>query len=130
MAASASPSSSAATPVDAARLRRDADIAVVWNEGVRSRNALFAMRALPNRRREVRIAVSTSRSLGTAVVRNRTRRRMRAAFRAAISSLDLSSGLDLVAVAQPGLIRASFRDLVAAAANALVSVARRTASPV
>jgi ribonuclease P protein component len=116
--------------VDAARLRRDADIAVVWNEGVRSRNALFAMRALPNRRREVRIAVSTSRSLGTAVVRNRTRRRMRAAFRAAISSLDLSSGLDLVAVAQPGLIRASFRDLVAAAANALVSVARRTASPV
>ena len=55
---------------------------------------------------------------------------MRAAFRAAISSLDLSSGLDLVAVAQPGLIRASFRDLVAAAADALASVARRTASPV
>jgi ribonuclease P protein component len=116
--------------VDAARLRRDADIAVVWNKGVRSRNALFSMRALPNRRGEMRLAVSASRTLGTAVARNRARRRIREAFRSAVAGLDARAGLDVVIVAQPALLRSSFAALRSRAAESLASLAQRSAGAV
>jgi ribonuclease P protein component len=114
--------------VDAARLRRDADIAAVWSEGMRFQHAMFALRARTNGLDEIRIAVAAPRSLGRAVVRNRSRRRLREAFRSAIGDLASGSGCDIVIVARPHTASAAFADLRKAAATALGSVAERAAA--
>jgi ribonuclease P protein component len=105
--------------VDAARLRRNADIAAVWSEGTKLQHALFAMRARPNGGVTIRIAVSAPRSLGRAVHRNRARRRVREAFRTAIRDLDSTAGCDLVVVARPPVAATNAADLRAAVASAL-----------
>ena len=114
--------------MDAARLRRDADIAAVWSEGVKIQHSLFALRARPNGLDVVRVAVAAPRSLGRAVARNRSRRRLREAFRAAIADLARGPGCDVVIVARQPIASAPFADLRAAAAAALGSLAGRLAA--
>jgi ribonuclease P protein component len=114
--------------VDAARLRRDADIAAVWSEGMKIQNSLFALRARPNGLDVIRIAVAAPRALGRAVARNRSRRRLREAFRAAIGELASGPGCDVVIVARPAIASAPFGDLRIAAAAALGSLAGRLAA--
>jgi ribonuclease P protein component len=114
--------------VDAARLRRDADIAAVWSEGMKIQHSTFALRARPNGLDVIRIAVAAPRSLGRAVARNRSRRRLREAFRAEIGKLANGHGCDLVIVARPETARAAFADLRKAAGVALGSLAERRAS--
>jgi ribonuclease P protein component len=114
--------------VDAARLRRDADIAAVWSEGMKIQNSLFALRARPNGLDVIRIAVAAPRALGRAVARNRSRRRLREAFRAAIGELASGTGCDVVIVARPAIASAPFGDLRIAAAAALGSLAGRLAA--
>jgi ribonuclease P protein component len=115
--------------VDAARLRRDADIAAVWSEGMKIQQSAFALRARPNRLDVIRLAVAAPRSLGGAVARNRSRRRLREAFRAAIGDLAGGGpGCDLVIVARPQSASAAFADLRRAAAAALASLAERVAA--
>ena len=114
--------------MDAARLRRDADIAAVWSEGVRIQHSLFALRARPNGLDAMRVAVAAPRSLGRAVARNRSRRRLREAFRAAIGELLNTPGCDVVIVARRPTASAAFADLRAAAAAALASLAGRLAA--
>ena len=113
--------------MDAARLRRDADIAAVWSAGMKIHHPLFAVRLLPNDLGAVRMAVSTPRSLGRAVARNRSRRRLREAFRAAARALDSSAGCDLVVVARAPASSAAYADIRAAAVSALATAARRPA---
>jgi ribonuclease P protein component len=110
--------------VDAARLRRDADIAAVWSEGMRIQHSMFALRARPNGLEVIRIAVAAPRSLGRAVARNRSRRRLREAFRAEIRDLARGRGLDIVIVARPHTGAAAFADLRNAAAAAVGSLAQ------
>jgi len=114
--------------VDAARLRRDADIAAVWSEGMRIQHALFALRARPNGLAVIRVAVAAPRSLGRAVARNRSRRRLREAFRAAIGDLKLGAGYDAVIVARPQIASTAFADLRTAASAALESLAGRVSA--
>jgi ribonuclease P protein component len=114
--------------VDAARLRRDADIAAVWSEGLKLQHALFALRARPNGLDEIRLAVAAPRSLGRAVARNRSRRRLREAFRGAIGDLARGPGVDIVIVARPAIALAPFADVRSAATIALGSLARRLAT--
>jgi ribonuclease P protein component len=114
--------------VDAARLRRDADIAAVWSEGMKIQDSMFALRARPNGLAVIRLAVAAPRSLGRAVARNRSRRRLREAFRAEISGLTKGPGCDLVIVARPQTASAAFADLRRAAASALGSLAERVAA--
>jgi len=128
VAASASPSFSAAPFVEAARLRRDADIAAVWSEGMKIQHAMFALRARPNGLDVIRIAVAAPRSLGRAVARNRSRRRLREAFRSAITGLASGAGYDLVVVTRPHVASAPFGDLRTAAAAALAALSRRVAT--
>jgi ribonuclease P protein component len=111
--------------VDAARLRRDADIAAVWSEGVKIQHAMFALRARPNGLGVVRLAVAAPRSVGRAVARNRSRRRLREAFRAAVLEVEQSPGYDMVIVARSAVAAAPFADLRAAAGSALASIAPR-----
>ena len=128
MAASASPSFSAASFVDAARLRRDADIAAVWSEGMKIQHSMFALRARPNGLAVIRVAVAAPRALGRAVARNRSRRRLREAFRAEIACLAGGRGSDIVIVARPHTGTAAFAELRKAAAGALESLAERAGS--
>jgi ribonuclease P protein component len=114
--------------VDAARLRRDADIAAVWSEGMKIQHAMFALRARPNGLDVIRVAVTAPRSLGRAVARNRSRRRLREAFRAAIRELPDGAGCDVLIVARPQLASADFADLRKAATTALGSLTQRLAT--
>jgi ribonuclease P protein component len=114
--------------VDAARLRRDADIAAVWSEGMKIQHSMFALRARPNGLDAIRMAVAAPRSLGRAVARNRSRRRLREAFRAEIGDLANGPGCDMVIVARPQTASASFADLRRAANAALGSLAERAAA--
>jgi len=91
-------------------------------------HAMFALRARPNGLHLIRIAVATPRSLGRAVARNRSRRRLREAFRAAIAGLAQGPGYDIVIVARPQTAQAAFGDLRTTAATALDSLARKVAS--
>jgi ribonuclease P protein component len=98
--------------VHAARLRRNADIAAVRQTGVTVQHRLFAVRAAPNDLGVTRLAVSAPRSLGTAVARNRARRRLREAFSTVMAGRERASGRDLivtarreVATATPALLR-------------------------
>jgi ribonuclease P protein component len=111
--------------VDAARLRRDADIAAVWSQGMKIQHSLFALRARPNGLAVVRLAVAAPRSLGRAVARNRSRRRLREAFRAAIADLARGPGCDIVIVARPQVAGVPFADVRAAAGATLASLAQR-----
>lgn len=114
--------------MDAARLRRDADIAAVWSEGMKVQHSMFALRARPNGLAVIRLAVAAPRSLGRAVARNRSRRRIREAFRIAIRDLAERPGCDLVIVARAQAASAAFVDLRGAAATALDSLAHRVAT--
>ena len=111
--------------MDAARLRRDADIAAVWSEGMKIQHSMFALRARPNGLDVIRVAVAAPRSLGRAVARNRSRRRLREAFRAEIGELVTGPGCDLVIVARPQTASAPFADLRKAASVTLGSLAER-----
>jgi ribonuclease P protein component len=114
--------------VDAARLRRDADIAAVWSEGMKIQQSAFALRGRPNRLDVIRVAIAAPRSLGGAVARNRSRRRIREAFRAAIADRAGGRGYDVVVVARPQTASAAFADLRKAAATALAALAERVAA--
>jgi len=65
---------------DRSRLCRASDIARVRCEGRRMTTPFFSLLAMPGKSQTSRLAVSTPRHLGTAVKRNRMRRRLRAAF--------------------------------------------------
>jgi ribonuclease P protein component len=114
--------------VDAARLRRDADIAAVWSEGMKIQNSMFALRARLNGLDVIRVAVAAPRSLGRAVARNRSRRRLREAFRAAIGDRVNGPAWDIVIVARPQTASAAFGELRTAASVALGSLAERLAA--
>jgi ribonuclease P protein component len=117
--ASDSPSSSANTFVDAARLRRSVDIAAVRSDGMKIQHSLFALRARPNGLESMRIAVSSPRSVGGAVKRNRARRRVRDAFTAETHVLAREDGHDLLVVARAGAIDAPYGAIREAARVAL-----------
>ncbi len=89
---------------------------------------MFALRARPNGLAVIRLAVAAPRSLGRAVKRNRSRRRLREAFRIAIGDLARSPGRDLVIVARSQAGSAAFADIKKAAATALGSLAERVAA--
>ena len=88
-------------------------------------HSMFALRARPNGLDVFRVAVAAPRSLGGAVVRNRSRRRLREAFRAAIFELASGPGCDVVIVARPQTGSAVFADLRKAAGLTVASLAER-----
>jgi len=97
--------------MNAARLRRGEDIARVRAEGVARNDKLFSLRALPTNQPTVRVAVASSRAVGTAVRRNRARRRVREALRMALLARRGTSGADLLLIVRPGALDAPVADL-------------------
>jgi len=62
------------------RLRRSSEIAFVRKRGRRAVTATFSAYAVPAQRQGAQVAVTVSKAVGSAVVRNRVRRRIRGAL--------------------------------------------------
>jgi ribonuclease P protein component len=86
---------------------------------------LLARAASPNGLSVARFGLTVTRKLGTAVVRNRIRRRLREAARLVFPQ-NASPGYDYVAIARPGAMTADFSVLLDDMKRALL---RLTAHP-
>jgi ribonuclease P protein component len=74
-------------------------------------------RSSPVDQPRTRVGVAAGRTVGTAVYRNRAKRLLREAMRSLIP--DIASGLDLILIARPGLVSATFEDTRQALLNLL-----------
>jgi len=99
------------------RLRQAARFQAVRTKGRWWSHPLLALGALPNGLGVSRCGFSVSKRLGTAVERNRARRRLREAVRLHWDSV--APGWDLVFAAREPLREAAFPDIVAAVCTLL-----------
>jgi ribonuclease P protein component len=90
-------------------LTRPADFATLQRAGSVRGDRHLTVRVVRNGLDCTRFGFSTSRKLGTAVVRNRARRRLRAIVRGATPRLE--RGWDVLVVARPPCARASYQEL-------------------
>lgn len=89
------------------RLRRRQDFIAVLHEGRRVRHRLVSLGVRPNGLTATRVGYAIGKRVGTAVVRNQTRRRLREIVRA----LPLVPGYDVVITGHPASADASFQAL-------------------
>jgi ribonuclease P protein component len=108
----------------AARLRRSGDIATVRAEGRSLRRGAFNVRVRQSGGPSTRVAVTASRTVGTAVVRNRARRRVREAFRLALASQTKPTAIDVVVTVHPAAKDRDFRAIASEARSVLQEAAR------
>jgi ribonuclease P protein component len=99
------------------RLTRSIDFKRVRNQGKSFAHPLVVLVRLPSTENHLKVGISTSRALGNAVQRNRSKRLLRESMRQLIPSL--SSGWDLVLIARAPLLTAAFQDIQAAVAGLL-----------
>jgi ribonuclease P protein component len=92
-------------------LTRPADFAALQASGTTRSHPLMAARFRRTDLDDVRFGLSTGRTLGGAVVRNRVRRRLREALRAMAPSFQ--PGWDVLIIARPGLTTADHATLTA-----------------
>jgi ribonuclease P protein component len=97
------------------RLRRRNDFAAVYRNGRIQSNQLLVLRFLPTDRETTRFGFVVGRAVGSAVLRNRVRRRLREAAR----SLDIQPGFDIVMGVRKAAAEASFQALRDALAQLL-----------
>ncbi len=91
-----------------ASLRRPSEIAFVRRRGRRVAASAFAFYASEQRGRTSRIAITVSKAVGSAVVRNLVKRRVKGALDAIVP---LDRALRVVIVARPEAATASYEDL-------------------
>jgi ribonuclease P protein component len=87
---------------------------------------VLQVRRRPEAPDRVGIGLTVTKKLGGAVVRNRIRRRLRAAVRAAADALE-AGGLDLVIVARQAALTCPFDQLVGQLREAFARPLRRSA---
>lgn len=90
-------------------LRHKADFDALARSGTARSNRLLVLRSLRTERSETRVGLSTSRSLGGAVQRNRVRRRLRELVRERHGAI--GPGWDLLLIARPEAALASHAEL-------------------
>jgi ribonuclease P protein component len=106
------------------RLSRSADFDRVYRQGRSHANRLLVLYAFPRGDDEPpRLGLSVSRKVGGAVERNRVKRLVREAFRAAAP--ELPAGLDVVVVARPDALEVAEREGLAGIAAALGELLRQ-----
>jgi ribonuclease P protein component len=81
---------------------RPSDFDALQRDGVSSGTPIVAVRARRTDHPETRFGISTSRQIGSAVVRNRARRRIREILRASLPSVE--PGWDVLVVARPQIV--------------------------
>ena len=90
-------------------LRRKADFDAIGRRGTARSSRLLVLRSLRTEGSTTRIGLSTPRSLGGAVQRNRVRRRLRDLVRQQLDAKDV--GWDLLLIARPEASAASHAEL-------------------
>jgi len=93
-------------------LRRRADFEAIGRHGSSRSTRLAVLRWLRTDRTDTRVGLSTPRTLGGAVQRNRVRRRLRALLRERLGRI--GPGWDLLLIARPAAGDASHAELGAA----------------
>ena len=111
----------------AERLRGRAGVSRLFEQGRRGASGAVAARALPNGLAFSRLAAVSGKKLGCAVKRNRMRRLLRAAFRAQKDALP--TGFDVALMARPGLLEASWPDILDAVREAVARATGGGAAP-
>ena len=101
-------------------LRRKGDFDALARGGTTRSSPLLVLRSLRTDGTTTRIGLSTPRSLGGAVQRNRVRRRLRALMHERYGAL--GTGWDLLVIARPAAAQATYMEL----RDALGNVLRRT----
>lgn len=95
------------TPQD--RLHRRRDFEAAYRRGARVPGRSFILFILPNEAGRCRLGVTLSRKVGGAVLRNRSRRRLREIFRK--HRMELGGAFDLVIHARQGITARDYEDL-------------------
>ncbi len=106
----------------AERLRRTKDIDLVRAAGEQRSDRHFSLRARRNDLSIVRVAVASPRAVGTAVKRNRARRRLREVIRTELGARAAAPGTDLFVVVRGPALDAPSETLRAAVRRQLESV--------
>ena len=91
------------------RLTRSIDFTRVRNQGKSFAHPLVVLVKLQTAEDHPRVGLSTSRTVGNAVQRNRAKRLLRESLRSSISLL--SPGWDVVLIARNRIVKASFQDV-------------------
>ena len=99
-------------------LSRPQDFAAIQERGTTRSNPLLTARFLRTDLPATRFGISTGRRLGTAVVRNRVRRRLREALR--VMAPSFQPGWDVLIIARPAIVGADHDALVGALHRTLV----------
>ncbi|HLB65134.1 MAG TPA: ribonuclease P protein component [Anaerolineales bacterium] len=99
------------------RLASSSDFKRVRQSGKAHAHSLVVLHTAPSGLASTRLAVSAGRSLGSATVRNRAKRRLREAARPHLASIP--PGWDLILVARAPLARASWPEVQEAVAAVL-----------
>lgn len=102
------------------RLTRSEDFKRVRRSGKSYAHPLVVLIALKSEKSDqprLRVGVAAGRTVGTAVLRNRSKRLLREAIRSLLPNI--ASGLDLILIARPGLASASLEETRQALLNLL-----------
>jgi ribonuclease P protein component len=91
-------------------LSRPGDFAALQERGTMRSHPLLAARIARTDLETTRFGLATGRSLGSAVVRNRVRRRLREALR--VMAPSFQPGWDVLIIARPALVAADHATLV------------------
>lgn len=91
------------------RLRKRLDFSKVYGTGRSAAGRLLVVYSLPIDTGELRIGFSAGKKMGTAVVRNRVKRRLKEVVRRRLG--ELQRGHYLVVIARSGAIKATIIDL-------------------
>jgi ribonuclease P protein component len=99
-------------------LSRPTEFAAFEGAGTTKSHPLLIVRFLRTDLGRTRIGMATGRKLGTAVVRNRVRRRLREALR--VMAPSFQPGWDVLIIARPAIVEADHDALVGALRRTLV----------
>jgi len=99
------------------RLTKQADFRQVHAQGRSWANRLLVLVKLPNALSHSRFGFSVSRRVGSAVVRNRTKRLLREVIR--IQRETISPGWDIILIARQGIVKADFETVRSAVIHLL-----------
>lgn len=88
------------------RLTKNLEFKNVYKAGRRRSSLFFTMYIKKNSREYTRLGVSVSKRVGKSVVRNRTKRRIKEAFRKNL--MFIKKGYDVVISAKPPIVEADF----------------------
>ncbi len=103
------------------RLRGKENVGRLFSAGSKGAQGVVAARAVPNDVDHARLVAVAGKKLAKAVKRNRMRRRLRAAFR--LHQEQFPKGFDLALIARPGLLEASWTEIVTAVQKAVEKAA-------